>query len=126
MSPEATFFIDLYGTVPIVDYSVVHISGIAHFDGTLWLIPQDGYEPADGDSFALFDWLSYGGVKDHDFQFYDLPALNPGLYWHTEDFPATGTLFVNATPAPEPTSAALLLGGGALLALRRRRSPAGA
>ena len=67
-----------------------------------------------GNSFNLFDAAAFTG----SFSGYNLPTLDPGLQWNTNNLAVDGTLSV----VPEPSSALCLLGGlGALFVRRRRR-----
>ena len=49
----------------------------------------------------------------------NLPTLDAGLLWKTDELYSEGVLRVAAVPEPG-TWAMMLLGGGALLAFRRR------
>ena len=121
--PSAILAFDVEGTVRGDDYVGVNVTHSAHFDGTLQFNPVNGYIPADGDSFLFFDWLTAGATATGNFHTFDLPDLDPGLYWHSEQFPTNGTIFVNTTPAPEPATGAMLaIGAITLLGRRRSRS----
>jgi hypothetical protein len=91
-----------------------------HLGGTLDIALVDGFMPARGQSFDLFDgplFGSFGSVA--------LPALAAGLTWDVSSLYTTGTLSVKAlAPIPEPGTCALLLAGLGLLGVVARRRAA--
>ena len=102
-----------------VGYDAVDVTGSSSFSdtSTIRLLFNSSYSPQDGTGFELFHFLGpVTGVP-----LFDVPALDPGLYWKTSDFFQTGTVSVTTTPAPEPASVGLLGLGTLLLAARRRR-----
>ena len=103
------------GTVPVVDYNVLDVSGELTPGGTLRVFLSDGFLPTEGDRFDILNWgmIALG----HQFTL-DLPALPTGLAWDTSALYDTGVL---AAEVPEPTSMGLLSLGGLML-LRRRKS----
>ncbi|MBK1826553.1 beta strand repeat-containing protein [Haloferula rosea] len=83
-------------------------------DGILGL-DLNGYNPSEGDSFDLVDWVS--GTPSGSFTLDDsLAPLDPGLSWDTSSFLSTGSVAV----IPEPRASLLLILGVALLIHRRR------
>ena len=103
-----------------VGYDAIDVTGNSSFSdtSTIRLLFNSSYSPQDGTNFELFHFLgSVSGASP----LFDVPALDPGLYWNTSGFFQTGTVSVTATPAPEPTSVALLGLGTLLVAARRRR-----
>ncbi len=92
--------------------SLFGAGGQIAFDGTLKVALLDGFAPALGDAFDVFDWTAgYTVSGNPDF---DLPALSAGLSWSTSSFLADGSISV----IPEPSS--LLLAGMSCLLLARR------
>lgn len=92
--------------------SLFGAGGQIAFDGTLKVALLDGFAPAVGDTFDVFDWTAgYTVSGNPDF---DLPALSAGLSWSTSSFLADGSISV----IPEP-SALLLAGMSCLLLVRR-------
>jgi len=92
------------------------IVGLTDFtmDGVIGL-NLNGYNPSEGDSFDLVDWVS--GSPSGSFTLDDsLAPLDPGLSWSTADFLNSGTIVV----VPEPRASLLLILGLAALARRRR------
>lgn len=92
------------------------IIGLTNFtmDGILSL-DLNGYNPSEGDSFDLVDWVS--GSPSGSFTLDDsLAPLDPGLSWNTADFLTSGTIAV----VPEPRAGLLLLIGIFALARRKR------
>ena len=71
------------------------ISGNVALNGTLNVLYLNGYTPAAGDSFELFD-----GSTSGTFGQINLPALGSGLSWDTSNLYSTGTLDVVAVPEP--------------------------
>jgi len=96
-------------------------------DGSL-LIQSNGWTPAAGDMFNLFDWVlamtgtfdvpaptTTGGVHGD----IDLPTLSGGLTWDVSALKSHGIIIVGGVP--EPGRMMLLLFGLLGLCLRRRR-----
>jgi len=69
------------------------ITGISslRYGGSLTLLAS-GDEFADGDAVKLFDAASYSGA----FSSFNLPPLNPGLYWDTTRLLTDGTVAVTS------------------------------
>ena len=119
MEGGARLNLQLGGAGRFHGYSGIDVHGSVDLDpnATIGLALINGYAPQNGDRFELLHFL--GTISSATPQF-DVPALDPGLFWDTSAFAQTGTLSVTATP--EPASAALLGLGTLLLAARRRRS----
>ena len=105
-----------------VDYDAINIGGVGEitFGGTLALSLFNGFAPAPGESFELFNFRIGGGRFDA----LDLPPLSAGLTWDASGLYSNGTLTVAGTAIPEPCSFALALGLCALAAwvVARHRS----
>ncbi len=97
---------------------VTQPDGLALGGGTFILTLLDGYMPAAGMSFDLFDWT--GGASGNFF-FLDLAALDNGLAWETSNLYSNGTLSIVAIPEPSPAAlvAAVLL---TIAAFHRRKA----
>jgi autotransporter-associated beta strand protein len=112
--------LELGGTVRGTGYDALNITGAAVFDGTL-TVSLLSFSPITGDSFNLFDWGSRSGT----FSTLALPTLGSGLEWNTASLYTDGTISVQASAVPEPSTYAAIVGAIALgLALWRRRRPA--
>ncbi|RYD75659.1 MAG: PEP-CTERM sorting domain-containing protein, partial [Verrucomicrobiaceae bacterium] len=92
---------------------LANVSGLLTLGGAL-NVTASGDLLAMGDTFNLFDAGSFAGT----FTSYNLPALDPGLFWDTSKLGIDGTLAV----VPEPSAALLLTCAAALLGMRRRRA----
>ena len=80
---------ELGGTAPGSGYDQLQSSGALAFDGTLQVSLINGFIPAAGQSFNLFDWSTTSGTFDT----LQLPTL-AGLSWNTSQLYTTGTLKV--------------------------------
>lgn len=94
------------------------VVGIDQFTlaGTISISLIGGFQPQMGDSFDLIDFNTIDASGFNLASELVLPALNPGLFWNTNEFLSSGVLVV----VPEPTAALALLGGSGLLAGFRR------
>ena len=101
-SPTSTLIMELGGTSPGSGYDQILSSAALAFDGTLQVSLINGFSPAAGQSFNLFDWSSASGTFDA----LQLPTL-AGLAWNTSQLYTTGVLnsFPPASPATTTTTA---------------------
>jgi T5SS/PEP-CTERM-associated repeat protein len=95
LSPTSTLVMELGGTIPGSGYDQIQSSGALAFDGTLQVSLINGFTPAAGQSFNLFDWLSTSG----SFATLQLPTLT-GRTWNTSQLYTTGVLSVDAVGIP--------------------------
>ena len=98
------------------DQLVLGQNGALALNGTLLLDLLDGFIPAGGDTFQLFDFAP-GQVTGGFDAIVLAEALPAGLSFDTTQLTTTGRIGV----VPEPSSVALLFGGLALLGLARGR-----
>jgi len=113
--------IQIGGLVRGTEYDALNVTGALTFDGQLDVTLLNGFLPASGASFNLFDWGSASGT----FATVNLPDLGPGLAWDTSSLYTTGELDVVTSAIPEPSTYAIMSGLGALFfAVRRRRAVA--
>jgi hypothetical protein len=115
---------DLDTAVTIVlNANMVGVAGsafISHFDvtgGTLTIELPNGFMPAVGEQFQLFDNI-FTDPLTGSFDSVALPPLPGGESWDTSQLYSTGIISV----VPEPTNIALILAAGGLLIRRRRKS----
>lgn len=93
----------------------VNVSSALSYGGTLQVTLQDGYLPAGGSTFDLFDAGSVNGA-------FSSIVVSNSAYSASFDG-STGVLTLSTTVVPEPTGFGMaLLGGSGLLAKRRRRA----
>jgi hypothetical protein len=106
---------DLGGNgTPGSDYDTVNVIGNFTANGTLDVSLVDGYSPALGDEFELFD---VDGTIAGTFAQINLPALGSMLTWNTSGLYSTGEISV----VPEPGAWGLAVGLGAMGWAWRRR-----
>jgi autotransporter-associated beta strand protein len=79
--------------VSAFDFTALDVSGSASLAGTLSINLLNGFQPAEGASYAFLS--ADGGITNAGLTF-DLPALTVGLSWDTSDFFTTGVLSVVA------------------------------
>ncbi len=109
----ALLIMELGGQMAGSQFDQIIASDTLLFGGTLEVALIDGYSPALGDKFDLFDWQAKTGEFDN----LVLPALSSGLSWDATRINVDGSLSV----VPEPAMLSLLILGG-LTSLRRRRN----
>ncbi|HWA84912.1 MAG TPA: autotransporter-associated beta strand repeat-containing protein [Opitutus sp.] len=121
---NGTVAMQLGGLVRGTDYDAIDVAdaGALTFGGALDLSLINGFSPALGDSFDLFDFTTGTG----EFDTLDLPTLAAGLTWDVSGLYTTGTLTIAASAIPEPCTFAFVLGLCALAAglVSRRRARA--
>ncbi|RYG22065.1 PEP-CTERM sorting domain-containing protein, partial [bacterium] len=103
---------ELGGTALGTEYDHLNVAGNLTFGGDLVVASINGFSPAWGQSFDLFDFSSSNGT----FASVSLPNLGQGLWWDTSRLYTDGSI----QAVPEPASLAAL-GLGALALLKRRR-----
>ena len=86
----STLTMEIGGTSPGAQHDQLNVAGQLAVDGTLNLSLINGFTPAAGQSFNLFDWGSINGTFDSLL----LPALGSGLSWNTSQLYTTGVLSV--------------------------------
>lgn len=111
---------ELGGAARGTGYDAIDVSGTLTFGGTLAVSLVNGYLPAAGTSFDLFNFAAGQGT----FANLTLPALGAGLQWNTGALYTAGILGIQASAIPEPSTYALIAGGAmlAVALIRRRRS----
>ena len=124
----AGLFIQIAGTQPGTQYSVLAINGSISLAGTLTLNFRSGFAPQAGDKFDFLQ-LSPSSRLSGNFDQITLNGLLPGFQYALGPDPAGGLEFTalnNGVPTPEPRALALLaIGVGTMpLARRCRRRPA--
>jgi hypothetical protein len=94
----ASLNIELGGVVPGAEYDQVHTMGAFSLGGALSVSLIDGFTPAAGNSFDIFDWGHLSGA----FSMIELPALPDFLAWDASLLYSTGVLSVtNTLPATD-------------------------
>ncbi|MFA6288056.1 MAG: autotransporter-associated beta strand repeat-containing protein [Opitutaceae bacterium] len=112
---------ELGGLARGTGYDALDITGSFTPGGTLTVSLIDGFQPALGNSFDLFNFSSIGGT----FATLNLADISgSGLTWDTSALYTAGILSVISSSVPEPSTYAALLGAVALgfVACRRRRT----
>ena len=92
-SPAATLHLELGGTQAATQYDQLKVRDTATFDGTLDVVLINGFVPAAGQVFHLFQVAHRTG----SFTTVHLPALPAGLAWDNQ-IAANGSLAVMAAP----------------------------
>ncbi len=90
-----TLTMELGGTARGTQYDAINVAGKLTFAGTLAVPLINGFSPALGDSFNLFDW----GTKAGTFSMVNVPALATGLTWNQSNLYLDGTLSIALDPA---------------------------
>lgn len=91
-----TSTMELGGTARGTQYDAINVAGKLTFGGTLQVTLFNGFNPALGDSFNLFDWGTTAGA----FTTVNLPALGTNLTWNTTQLYLTGVISVASTLTP--------------------------
>ena len=89
-SSTSTLIMELGGLVRGSTYDAIVASGQLTLDGTLQVVPINGFTPAVGNSFDIFDWTTLLGTFDT----LTLPALGASLAWDTSQLYTSGVLSV--------------------------------
>lgn len=99
-------------------FDKLSLTGTLAAGGTFDVDLINGFVPAVGNSFDLFDFTTATGSFS-----LSLPALGAGKSWNTTQLLTTGTISIAAAIAavPEPATAALAAVGGVALVVGRRR-----
>jgi autotransporter-associated beta strand protein len=114
LAGSADFQVGTAGPALISD--LAEVTNDLIYGGTL-NVSSSGQPLSMGESFNLFDAATFSGA----FTAFNLPALDPGLFWDTSRLTVDGTIFV----VPEPGSCAALSFGLALSIGYVRRRKAG-
>lgn len=93
MGSASTLEMELGGTTAGSDYDQLSISGGLGVAGTLKVTLINGFTPAAGQYFQVFD-----GATSGSFSSLQLPSLPAGLFWHTSELYSAGMLSVGLTP----------------------------
>ena len=117
-SRDGSLQIEIGGVTEGDQYDALNVTGLAIVSGALNVSLVNGFHPAAGQQFDIFDWGSITGSFDR----VQLPALPNGLSWNTGQLYSSGVL----TVVPEPSTWILLLFGSGLFAKSYRRRTAGA
>ncbi len=89
-TPTNTLIMELGGTNRGGQYDAILASGNLAMGGAMNVMLIDGFNPAAGHTFNLFDWATTSGA----FASLSLPMLAPGLAWNTSQLYTTGVLTV--------------------------------
>jgi T5SS/PEP-CTERM-associated repeat protein len=95
LAPSSTLVMELGGTTPGSGHDQIVASGELDFGGTLQVALINGFTPAAGQSFNLFDWGAVSGT----FNTLSLPTL-AGLTWNTSQLYTNGVLSLVSTGVP--------------------------
>jgi len=90
LAASSTLVMEVGGVAPGSGYDQILATGALDFDGVLKVSLVNGFNPAAGQSFNLFDWASVSGAFDSIV----LPSLDEGLFWNTSQLYTAGNLFV--------------------------------
>jgi hypothetical protein len=109
LAPDGTLVLDVAGTTPDL-VSLLNISGLGLFDGTIAVDFIDGFAPKMGDSFDLINIV---GGADFSGATFKIDGLEPG-FLYTDTFSNGSFTLVaqndglSTTATPEPSSLWLL------------------
>ncbi len=110
--PASTLLLEIGGLVPGSQHDQLDITGTLGLNGLLDIDLINGFNPAYGDTFNVFD-----GTTTGTFTGFSFPVLGGGLSWDTSALYTAGSL--NIVPEPATVSLLLLAGLGTLLHRRR-------
>ena len=99
--PFAGLRAELAGTAQGDSYDQLDVAGHLTLDGALEVTLIDGFVPAAGDVFDLWD----AGTVSGGFNSVALPALPTGLFWHSWQIDTTGEIRVGLVPESYQTFA---------------------
>jgi hypothetical protein len=98
------------------DFDHLLVTGDVYAGGVIHLVLQ-GYDPLEGDTFDLLDFLSFSAL-DYSFDL-SQAVLASHLVWNTSGFARNGSISVQGIPEPTTLAALVLMSLG--LGKRRRR-----
>ena len=113
LGDDALTVMELGGLTRGDEYDALLVTDVFTADGTLEIALIDGFVPAAGDAFDLFDFATFAGSFDQIL----LPDLPDGLSFDTRQLPTLGLV----TVVPEPAGLAALAPANLLLMRRRYR-----
>lgn len=105
--------IEIAGVTRGTGFDALLVTGHLTLGGALNVTLLNGFTPAKGQQFDLFDW----GTQTGTFSSVNLPALANGMSWDTTKLYTNGSVDV----VPEPSTWAMLVLGISLLTLRRAK-----
>ena len=94
LGPFANFQFEIAGTTPVAEHDRLTVAGDLSLDGTAEIILINGFIPAVGDSFDLWE----AGAVSGGFADLVLPVLPVGRHWHAASFDDDGMLSIGLTP----------------------------
>jgi len=94
LGPQSSLEIQIAGTAPGTGYDRIEVADHLDLGGSLAVSFIDGFVPAPGDSFDVWDAGSVSGA----FASVSLPALPAGLFWHRDTLNTDGVLSVGLVP----------------------------
>jgi hypothetical protein len=100
-----SLLIEIAGTEPLTEHDRLIVTGTAGLAGSLDIALLNGFEPALGDSFSIFEFDSINGT----FGDINLPVLDGGLAWNTSSLYSSGSLSVVPEPATLTLSSFVVL-----------------
>ncbi|MES2693284.1 MAG: autotransporter-associated beta strand repeat-containing protein [Verrucomicrobiota bacterium] len=89
-------------------YDAITVGGPLIFGGTLTVSLLNGFTPAAGHMFDVFDFST--ATSSGAFATLNLPALSSGLAWNTSALYTAGILSVSTSAIPEPSTYGLFAG----------------
>jgi T5SS/PEP-CTERM-associated repeat protein len=95
-APTSTLIMEIGGTSAGSQYDQLIAFGNLFFDGNLQISLINGFVPALGNAFNIFDWQSASGTFDT----INLPTLSSSLAWDTSQLYIDGTLRIASADLP--------------------------